>query len=152
MKKIVFFVLLLSSFAANAAITLTTTQKDLIAKHSLHNFWGKIELADGTHLEPKNEAERTTLPVKKSITNKVIDVAEASALSSWCELPWQENFKRMVNHYQRQDSLNETQQAFISFLHGMAYTLIKKKLEKTVCTHQYKRKVHELSKLVGQRY
>jgi len=152
MKNIVFFVLLLSSFAANAAITLTFTQKDMIAKHSLQQFWGKVELPDGTYLKPKNEIERTTLPITKSITNKVIDVAESSALSAWCELPWQENFERMVHHYKHQKSLNKTQQAFISFLHGMTYTLIKKKLEKKVCAPEYKRKIHELSKLVGQHY
>lgn len=152
MRGIVFFILLLSSFTSSAAITLTNTQKDVIAQHSLRHFWGKVKLPDGTYLQPKDEIARKTLPITKLITSKVIDVAESSALSSWCDLPWQENFERMVSHYKRQKNLNETQHAFISFLHGMTYTVITKKLSKKVCAPQYKRKVHELSKLVGQRY
>lgn len=136
MKKIFFLIVPLIATAAFAQV-LTEAEREHVITTAHKNFWGDAVLSNGAYVQPTSEAERNTLPIPKALANSVADAGAISGLGQWCGLEWQSHYLSITKSA-RKNGMNETQVAFIGFLHGIAQGSASSAMKNTSCDDQIK--------------
>lgn len=117
-------VLLLAAmtFASMSAAYATDQQAlyDAFARPALDGMWGKAVGPDGKVLKPKNEKERTTIPISGEMVARVVLSGRIVGHAIWCEMQWKDDYLRFMQTERKQNNLSTTQAAYVGFLFGMS--------------------------------
>jgi hypothetical protein len=118
MRAPMFLLLALVSGHASAG-SLGDADQDAFIADALQMFWGRARISDGSFVQPASETERETVPISRPMAYRVIEAGEISGVAEWCDIDWIPHFLSLTAAARRH-GLNETQVAFVGFLHGMA--------------------------------
>jgi hypothetical protein len=90
-----------------------------LAHQALDAMWGTAVGPDGIALKPKNETERTTIPIAPGYVEYVIRSASIVGEAMWCGLDWQPHYLRFMQSERKRNELTTVQAAYIGFLFGL---------------------------------
>jgi len=134
MKKIICAALLTFMCASNvyAAELFTKIEKKKMIQLTLESFWGKAIDSQGNPVQPKDEKERTTIPISELQANHMINKGGESGLAQWCGVDWQERYQLIILQLKKHIT-SDTQVAYAGVLHGLAQQMIYDAMKKETC-------------------
>jgi hypothetical protein len=114
--------LALMTFASISAASTTDQQAlyDAFARQALDGMWGKVVGPDGKVLNPKNEKDRTTIPVSGEMVERVVLSGRIVGHAIWCEMQWKEDYLWFMQAERKRNKFSTTQAAYVGFLFGMS--------------------------------
>ena len=142
MRSAVVLLTLMLCASAHSAV-LSDMDRERLLDNVLKNFWGQAKLSNGQVARPASEAERNVAPVSRVMAFRAMDAGEVSGLGEWCKLDWESHYMALTRAA-RDRKLNDTQVAFVSFLHGAAQGSIASAMAKSSCTDDQRGKVQQM--------
>jgi hypothetical protein len=141
-KRFLLFCLLLPA-TAHAADLFSPEEKNKMMTLTLESFWGKAIDSQGKPVQPKDEAERTTMPISRDQAYYIIDKGGESGLAQWCGVEWQGRYQ-MIIEQQRRHMKNEVQIAYAGVLHGLAQNMLVDGIKDERCDEATKAQITQL--------
>lgn len=134
--------LLIAISLANVAFAgfIPNEQRTALIQEALSKFWGRAINSRGELIQPATEKERNIVPVKDSVAHRALDAGELSGLAEWCGLDWESHY-RSLTRSARSKAMNDTQVAFVSFLHGAAQGIIVDAMKGSTCGKEEKSRI-----------
>lgn len=133
----------LSVNSAMATELFTDVEKQKMMQLTLENFWGKAINSKGEPVQPKNEKERSTVPISKQQAYHLINKGGESGLAQWCGVDWQERYMLTLQQL-RKYMTTDVQVAYAGVLHGVAQGMIVNGMKDEPCDAQTRKQVTEI--------
>ena len=118
LRQIITFCIVLASSGLVSA-EKNQSVSDQLAHQALNAMWGTAVGPDGIPLKPKNDKERTTIPIAPGYVEYVIRSAGIVGEAMWCGLDWQPHYLRFMQSERKRNELTTVQAAYIGFLFGL---------------------------------
>ncbi|MDX2112876.1 MAG: hypothetical protein SFW63_03990 [Alphaproteobacteria bacterium] len=143
MKKFFFLLPLLMPTPAMAADLFSQQEKNHMMTLTLESFWGKAVDSEGKPVQPKDERERTTMPITREQANYIIDKGGESGLAQWCGVAWQGRYQ-LILEQQRRHMKSDVQVAYAGVLHGLAQNMLADAMKDERCDDATKKQISDL--------
>jgi hypothetical protein len=143
MKKLFLLFPLFIPTAAPAADLFSQEEKNRMMTLTLESFWGKAIDSEGKPLQPKDDRERTTMPITRDQANYIIGKGGESGLAQWCGVAWQGRYQ-LILEQQRRHMQSDVQVAYAGVLHGLAQNMLVDAMKGERCDHDTKAQTAEL--------
>jgi len=122
-----------------------------LSRIAIEKMWGNAVGLDGKPLQPKNDKERTTIPITPEHAEYVILSAAVVGQAMWCGLDWNADYLRYMQIERKRHSPTTTQVAYIGFLFGLSQQQFAKAFAMGgKCTDQDRSKVQHDLKALGR--
>jgi hypothetical protein len=136
LKQIITFCIVLASSGLVSA-EQNQSVSDQLAHQALTAMWGTAVGPDGIPLKPKNDKERTTIPIAPGYVEYVIRSAGIVGEAMWCGLDWQPHYLRFMQSERKRNELTTVQAAYIGFLFGLTQQVYSQALStQKTCSEQ----------------
>ena len=139
LRQIITFCIVLASSGLVSA-EKNQSVSDLLAHQALNAMWGTAVGPDGIPLKPKNDKERTTIPIAPGYVEYVIRSAGIVGEAMWCGLDWQPHYQRFMQSERKRNELTTVQAAYIGFLFGLTQQVYSQELSAQETSSEQDRK------------
>jgi len=143
MKKLFLLLAFIAPGAAFAADLFSQEEKNHMMSFTLESFWGKAVDSQGKPVQPKDERERTIMPITREQANYIIDKGGESGLAQWCGVAWQGRYQLIIEQ-QRRYMKSDVQVAYAGVLHGLAQNMLADAMKDDTCDEATRTQISQL--------